>query len=57
MRGRGLYDRVWLAGLTQQGEAQRQQCRPAPVGEESEVPDAYKASRQRVQKKPPQKLV
>ncbi|MGB7758539.1 MAG: hypothetical protein WBL61_01850 [Bryobacteraceae bacterium] len=37
-------------------EAQRQQCRAPPVGEESEMPDPHKSLRQRVQKKTAQEL-
>ena len=50
-------DRVRFGGCGQQREAQRQQLRAAPVGQEPEVPDAHEAPRQHVQTEPPQKLI
>ena len=52
----GLGGWCGLASGGEQLETQRQQGGAAPVGEESEMPDAHKSPRQHVQKEAAQKL-
>jgi len=46
-----------IGQLRQEREAQREQLRTAPVGEEPEVADAHEARRLHVQEEPSQKLI